>query len=94
MFVVFSKNSILTSGGFVDKFKYFSAGNIFLYFKGKVFVKVLKRFRSPYFSLIGNLGSSKRSFVSSMTPECWPKAYLKFNSLIILLNSKLYSPKG
>ena len=25
---------------------------------------------SPYFSLIGNLGSSHKSFVSSITPEC------------------------
>ena len=57
-------------------------------------IKNLNLFKSPYFSLIGNLGSSKKSFVLSITPECWPKAYLKPNDLIISLNAKLYSPKG
>ena len=50
-------------------------------------------FKSPYFSLIGNLGNSNLSLLKSITPECCPKAYLNFN-LIYFFCSKLYSPKG
>ena len=64
-----------------------------LYLKGRVFNKVLNLEISPYFSFIGNLGSSRSFFVSSITPECCPKAYLKFNSLTIFLIHS-YSPKG
>ena len=38
----------------------------------------LNLFNSPYFSFIGNLGSSRKSLVGSITPECCPKAKLKF----------------
>ena len=41
-----------------------------IYLNGKVCIKVLNLFISPYFSLIGNLGSSHKSLVSSITPEC------------------------
>ena len=50
-----------------DKFQF---GDIFLYFKGSVFIKVENLLISPYFSFIGNLGNSHKSFVSSITPEC------------------------
>ena len=49
---------IFTSGGFFSCKRYFSLGKILLYLKGKVLVKEVNLFISPYFSLIGYLGNS------------------------------------
>ena len=65
-----------------------------MYLKGRVLVIDLNLLISPYFSLMGNLGSSKKFLVSSITPECCPNAYLKPRDEIIFLNSMLYSPNG
>ena len=54
----------------------------------------LNLFKSPYFSFIGNLGNSRKSLLESITPECWPKANLKFRSVTIFFKTVLYSPKG
>ena len=86
--------SIITFGGLLLLSIYLSIGNIALYLKGNVNSNFLNLSTFPYFSFIGNLGNSNKSFVSSATPECWPNAYLKFKSSTIFLNSKLYSPKG
>ena len=40
-FLIFSKNSIFTLGGFFSFIKYFSSGYIFLYLKGRVLTRVL-----------------------------------------------------
>ncbi|SVB64052.1 uncharacterized protein METZ01_LOCUS216906 [marine metagenome] len=52
-----------------------SSGSIFLYCRGNNLTKDSNLFKSPYFSLIGNLGNSNLSLLKSMTPECCPKAY-------------------
>jgi hypothetical protein len=57
---------------------YLSLGIILLYCKGKKLTKRSNLLRSPYFSFIGNLGSSYLSLFKSITPECCPKANLKF----------------
>ena len=49
--------------------KNFSSGKIFLYLKGKVLVIVVNLLCSPYFSLIGNLGSSNLSLFISIIPN-------------------------
>ena len=54
-----SKKLISTVGGFLDCKRYLSSGIILLYLKGKVLIKVLNLFTSPYFSLIGNRGNSQ-----------------------------------
>ena len=92
--MVSSKNLIFTTGGFFDCTRYLSSGVMLSNFKGRVFIKVLNLFISPYFSLIGNLGNSNLSLVSSITPECCPKAYLNPKLFIKFLNSELYSPNG
>ena len=70
MLIKFSKNLILTSGGLLLLFIYLFFGVILLYGKGKVLRINLNLSNSPYFSFIGNLGSSRKSFVESITPEC------------------------
>ena len=72
---------------------YLSSGSKDLYWSGLRLIKNLNLSRSPYFSLIGNLGNSWGSLLISITPECWPKAkskFLEIKSLIVLL----YSPNG
>ena len=88
-----SKNSIIMEGGLLDSDKSLSAGKSVLYWIGKSLIINSNLSRSPYFSFIGNLGSSYLSLFKSITPECWPNA--KSNLLeIYFFWSKLYSPKG
>jgi len=63
----------------------------------------LNLFNSPYFSFIGNLGSSRKSLVISITPENRyikgnenpPKIKIKFfNNLINVKNINCYSNEG
>ena len=89
-----SKNSMITFGGFVELLIYFSSGSNFLYLNGKVFNNVENLLISPYFSFMGNRGSSNKFLVSSITPECCPKAYLNPKSIIMFLSSMLNSPNG
>ena len=70
------------------------SGVIFSKGKGKVWIIDLNLFNSPYFSFIGNLGNSRKFLLGSITPECCPKANLKFNSVTIFFKTLLYSPKG
>jgi len=58
-----------------------SSGSIFLYCSGNNLTRNSNLFKSPYFSLIGNLGNSSLSLLKSITPECCPKAYV--NLLLI-----------
>ena len=57
-------------GGFSWLDNNFSSGVNFLYCIGKRLIKKLNLSKSPYFSLIGNLGNSNLSLFKSITPEC------------------------
>ena len=72
---------------------YLFSGITFLYSKGNKSILNSNLFKSPYFSLIGNLGNSYGFLLTSITPECWPKPYLK-NYLINDVCSRLNSPNG
>ena len=57
---------------------FFSKEVIFYIQVENEFIIDLNLLISPYFSLIGNLGNSNLSLLISITPECCPKANLKF----------------
>ena len=61
---------MLKFGGLLSFFIYLSSGSIFLYCRGNNLIKNLNLSKSPYFSLIGNLGSSYLFLLKSITPEC------------------------
>ena len=86
------KNSTENFGGLL-LINNFSSGINFLYCKGWSLIKNSNLFKSPYFSLIGNLGSSYWSLLLSITPECWPKENLKFLEIYFFIKL-LYSPNG
>ena len=70
-----------------------SSGIIFLYSSGYRLNKKLNLFKSPYFSLIGNLANSYLFLLISINPECCPNA--KSNLLeMYFCCSRLYSPNG
>ena len=80
-------------GGLLFCSIYLSLGIILLYSSGDKFNKKLNLFKSPYFSLIGNLANSYLFLLISINPECWPNA--KSNLLeIYFCCSRLYSPNG
>ena len=84
---------MFTSGGLFFACISLFLGFKFLNCKGKSLTKKSNLFKSPYFSFIGNLGNSNLSLLKSITPECWPNAYLNI-FLIYVLCSRLYSPNG
>ena len=88
-----SKNVTKNLGGLLLFVKYFSSGFKILYCNGLRLIKNSNLFRSPYFSLIGNLGSSWLSLLLSITPECWPKENSKFLEMYSFIR-ELYSPNG
>ena len=92
MFFCSSKKVTKNFGGLLFV-KYFSNGFKALYSNGLRLIKNSNRFSSPYFSLIGNLGSSCWSLLTSITPECCPKENSKFLEIYSFM-SELYSPKG
>ena len=64
------KNITLKLGGLFSIVNFFSRGSNCSYSRGNEFIIELNLFNCPYFSLIGNLGSSNLSLFKSITPEC------------------------
>ena len=84
---------MINFGGLLFLRIYLSFGVIFLYSRGYKFIIKLNLSKSPYFSLIGNLGSSYLSLFISITPEFCPNAKSKFLEMYSFC-FKLNSPNG